>query len=70
MAYNHEKWRAFENRRANEVEAELRGYLDAGELDKFGDLYRDKALRYLTKKRRDPLYRQFLQAMAVERGYA
>ena len=61
MAYDHDKWRAYEDRRAEEVEQELTAALESGNTDQFKQIYRDRALRYLTKKRRNPLYRRFLQ---------
>lgn len=60
MGYNYEKWRAWENRKSDELEAKLNALLDAGDLEGFKAEYQEHALRYLTKKRRDPIYHRFL----------
>ena len=67
MGYNYEKWRAYEDRKADEVEAKLTALLDAGDIEGFDTEYREHGLRYLTKKRRDPLYRRALEIMVSGR---
>ena len=53
----------YEINRAEQVEKTLISALDAGDLEAFKAEYSAHALRYLNKKRRNPLYLRFMELM-------
>ena len=55
-------WKEYEGRRAGRVEAELKECIKSGDFERFNRVYQAHALRYLSKKRRQPLYLMALAA--------
>lgn len=56
----------YEQKRRQEIKEVLEKALEDGDLEKFEAEYRDHALRYMTKRDRWPLMRQFLRMKIKE----
>ena len=59
-------WKEYESRRASVIEAELKACIESKEFDKFNEIYQARGMRYLTKKRRQPLYLMVLAARSEQ----
>ena len=60
-------WKEYESRRASVIEAELKACIESKDFDRFNEIYQARGMRYLTKKRRQPLYLMALAARSENR---
>ena len=60
-------WKEYESRRASVIETELKACIESKDFDRFNEIYQARGMRYLTKKRRQPLYLMALAARSENR---